>query len=181
MMTDKQILLGRILGPHGLKGEVKIKSFTANPLDVASYGPVSVPDGRRFYLQRARLQGDIVVAEIKGVEGRTIAETLKGLELKIAREDLPEAEAGEFYQADLIGLAVVDVSGREIGEVLGFQNFGAGELIEIKRDRARSSFVPFTNDMVPVVDTNEGRVVLSETGIAVLAADDGEKNERPAP
>jgi 16S rRNA processing protein RimM len=180
-MTDKQILLGRILGPHGLKGEVKIKSFTADPLDVASYGPVSVADGRRFKLQHPRLQGDIVVADIKGVADRTIAETLKGLELKIARDDLPEAEDGEFYQADLIGLPVVDVSGREIGEVLGFQNFGAGELIEIKRDRSRSSFVPFTNDMVPVVDTDEGRVVLSETGIAVLAADDGEKNERPAP
>ncbi len=180
-MTDKQILLGRILGPHGLKGEVKIKSFTADPLAVASYGPVLVPDGRRFTLQRARLQGDIVVAEIKGIADRTFAETLKGLELKVARDDLPEAGDDEFYQADLIGLAVVDASGREIGEVLGFQNFGAGDLIEIKRARSRSSFVPFTNDMVPIVDTDEGRVVLSEVGIAVLAADDGEKTERPAP
>ena len=70
---------------------------------------------------------------------------------------------------------------KEIGEVLGFQNFGAGDLIEIKRDRSRSSFLPFTNDMVPVVDTDEGRVVLSEVGIAVLAADDGEKQEKAAP
>ena len=180
-MTDKQILLGRILGPHGLKGEVKIKSFTADPLAVASYGPVLANDGRRFTLERPRLQGDIVVAAIKGVDDRTFAEGLKGLELKIAREDLPDTEDDEFYQADLVGLPVVDASGREIGEVLGFQNFGAGDLIEIKRDRARSSFVPFTNDMVPIVDTDEGRVVLSETAIAVLAADDGAKNESPAP
>jgi 16S rRNA processing protein RimM len=180
-MTGKQILLGKILGPHGLKGEVKIKSFTADPLAVASYGPLSVPDGRRFTLERARLHGDIVVAGIKGVADRTFVEALKGLELKIARDDLPEASSDEFYQADLIGLPVVDSTGREIGEVLGFQNFGAGELIEIKRDRSRSSFLPFTNDMVPVVDTGEGKIVLSETGIAVLAADDGEKSERPAP
>ncbi len=178
-MSDKQILLGKILGPHGLKGEVKIKTFTADPLAVASYGPVSTPDGRRFKLQHVRLQGDIVIAEIKGIADRNVAETLKGLELKITRDDLPETEDGEFYQTDLIGLRVVDGSGREIGEVFGFQDFGAGDLIEIKRG-PRTSFVPFTDDMVPVVDVEQGRIVLSESGFAVLAADDGAKDERAA-
>ena len=178
-MSDKQILLGKILGPHGLKGQVKIKSFTADPLAVASYGPVSAPDGRRFKLMNARLQGDVVVAEIKGVADRNVAETLKGLDLKVTRDDLPETQDGEFYQADLIGLPVVDSTGREVGEVFGFQDFGAGDLIEIKRG-PRTSFVPFTNDMVPVVDVGEGRIVLSETGLAVLAADDGAKDEKAA-
>lgn len=169
-MADKQILLGRIVGPHGLKGEVKIKTFTADPLAVASYGPVSVADGRRFKLTNARLQGDIVIAGIKGIADRNLAETLKGLELSVARDDLPKTEKGEFYQADLIGLPVVDEAGREIGEVLGFQHFGAGDLIEIRRRDDRTAYVPFADSMVPVVEAN--RIVLSEAGLTVLAAND---------
>jgi len=176
-MSDKQILLGRILGTHGLKGEVKIKTFTADPLDVASYGPVSVADGRRFKLTNARLQGDVVIAGIRGVADRNVAETLKGLELTVDRDDLPAPEEGEFYQADLIGLPVVDEAGREVGEVLGFQHFGAGDLIEIKRTDARTAFVPFADSMVPTVERD--RIVLSEAGLAVLAADD-ETAERKA-
>lgn len=173
-MSDKQILLGRILGPHGLKGEVKIKSFTADPLDVAAYGSVNVPDGRRFKLLKPRLAGDIVIAAIKGVADRNVAETLKGLELSVERDDLPQTDDGEFYQADLIGLDVVGPAGDKVGEVSGFQHFGAGDLIEIKRNGGRTSFVPFADSMVPDVDVEEGRIVLSETGMAVLAADDGE-------
>jgi len=178
-MSEKQILLGRILGPHGLKGEVKIKSFTADPLAVASYGPVTAPDGRRFKLERARLQGDVVIAALKGVADRTFAESLKGLELSVTRDDLPEPEDGEFYQADLVGLPVVDESGREIGEVAGFQNFGAGDLVEIRRADGRTSFVPFADAMVPVVE--EDRIILSETGLAVLAADDQAARKKDAP
>ena len=169
-MSEKQILLGRILGPHGLKGEVKIKSFTVEPLDVASYGPVSVADGRRFRLMNARMQGDIIIAGIKGVADRNLAETLKGLELSVDRDDLPETDEDEFYQADLIGLPVVDETGREVGEVLGFQHFGAGELIEIRRVDERTALVPFADSMVPVVERD--RIVLSDAGLAVLAADD---------
>ena len=177
-MSDKQILLGRILGPHGLKGEVKIRSFTADPLAVASYGPVMAPDGRRFKLERARLQGDVVIAALKGVADRNFAESLKGLELSIARDDLPETDDGEFYQADLIGLPVVDEAGHELGEVVGFQDFGAGDLIEIRRPDQRTSFVPFADSMVPLV--TEDRVVLSETGVAVLEADDQSARKRDA-
>jgi len=173
-MSDKQILLGRILGPHGLKGEVKIKSFTADPLDVAAYGSVNVPDGRRFKLLKPRLAGDIVIAAIKGVTDRNVAEALKGLELSVERDDLPQTDDGEFYQADLIGLDVFDPAGDKVGEVSGFQHFGAGDLIEIKRNGGRTGFVPFADSMVPDVDVEEGRIVLSETGMAVLAADDGE-------
>lgn len=175
-MTDRQILLGRILGPHGLKGEVKIKSFTAVPLDVASYGLVTVPDGRRFKLANARMQGDAVVAAIQGITGRTAAEALKGLELKVEREDLPETTTGEYYQTDLVGLPVFNDEGTELGEVKGFQHFGAGDLVEIALPSGRSSFVPFANSMVPIVDIDEGRLVLSATGVAVLAAGDEQQS-----
>jgi len=169
-MSEKKILLGRILGPHGLKGEVKIKSFTEEPLDVASYGLVIVADGRRFRLTNARMRGDIVVASVKGVSDRNLSETLRGLELYVDRDEMPETEEGEFYQADLIGLPVVDEAGRAVGEVLGFQHFGAGELIEIKRNDQRTGLVPFADSMVPVVERD--RVVLSAGGLAVLAAND---------
>jgi 16S rRNA processing protein RimM len=172
MTTDKQILLGRIIGPHGLKGEVKIKSFTAEPLAVASYGPLTAPDGRMFRLTNARLQGEIVIAAIKGVTDRTLAESLKGLELKVDRDDMPETDDGEYYEADLIGLAVFDEGGDQVGEAMGFQNFGAGDLLEIRRTTGRTSFVPFAGNMVPEVDIEKGRIVLSETGLAVLTADD---------
>jgi 16S rRNA processing protein RimM len=179
-MTDKQILLGRIIGPHGVKGEVKIKSFTADPLDVASYGSVAAPDGRRFKLLRTRLQGDVVIAAIKGIADRNTAETLKGVELSVARDDLPETGDDEFYQADLIGVAVYDEGGDKVGEVAGFQHFGAGDLLEIKRAGGGTTFVPFADSMVPHVDVEAGRVVLSESGIAVLNADDAAERKAGA-
>lgn len=171
-MAERQILLGRIIGPHGLKGEVKIKSFTTDPLDIASYGPVATGDGRLFRFTNVRLAGDIVIAGIKGIADRNLAETLKGLDLKIDRDEMPETDDGEFYEADLVGLAVFDEGGDKVGEALGFQNFGAGDLLEIKRTTGRTAFVPFADSMVPEVDVEKGRIVLSETGLAVLTADD---------
>ncbi|MFN8949240.1 MAG: ribosome maturation factor RimM [Alphaproteobacteria bacterium] len=172
-MTGKQILLGKIIAAHGLKGEVKIRSFTADPLDIASYGMVTVPDGRRFHLERARMQGDLVIAAVRGIVDRDAAEALKGLELSIDREDLPDDEAGdgEFYQADLIGLPVYDGNGTRLGEVVGFQDFGAGDLMEVEMPSGTVGLVPFADSMVPFVDVDEGRIVLSDTGVAVLHAD----------
>jgi 16S rRNA processing protein RimM len=172
-MTGKQILLGKIIAAHGLKGEVKIRSFTADPLDIASYGMVTVPDGRRFLLERARMQGDIVIAAVRGIADRDAAEALKGLELRIDREDLPDddEEEGEFYQADLIGIPVFDGNGTRLGEVVGFQDFGAGDLMEVEMSSGTIGLVPFADSMVPFVDVDEGRIVLSDTGVAVLHAD----------
>lgn len=184
-MTDKQILLGKIIAPHGLKGEVKIKSFTADPLDVASYGKVMVRDGRCFTLSNARLQGeDVVIAGVKGITDRNASEALKGLELFIDRDDLPETEegSGEYYQADLVGLAVVDAGGNELGEVIGFQDYGAGDLMEIEMPGGKVGLVPFADSMVPEIDVEEGRLVLSETGVVVLKTaletDDGKAGEQ---
>jgi 16S rRNA processing protein RimM len=172
-MTGKQILLGKIVAAHGLKGEVKIKSFTDDPLDIASYGMVTVPDGRRFHLERARLQGETVIAAIRGITDRDAADALKGLELRVERDDLPDAdsEEGEFYQADLIGLAVFDGNGTQLGEVVGFLDFGAGDLVEVELPSGTIGLVPFADSMVPIVDVEEGRMVLSDTGVAVLHAD----------
>ena len=174
-MTDKRILIGRILGPHGLKGEVKIKSFTEAPLDLASYGAVIASDGRKFTLEHERLQGDMVVASIKGLADRTSAESLRGLDLYVDRADLPATDEDEFYHCDLIDLPVVDASGAEVGRIIAFHNFGGGDVMEVKRGAA-SVFVPFTVAMVPTVDVKGGRVVLSSDGLAAML----EANEKAA-
>jgi 16S rRNA processing protein RimM len=174
-MSDKRILIGRILAAHGLKGEVKIKSFTEAPLDVASYGSVLASDGRKFVLQNERVQGETVIASIKGIVDRNSAESLRGLDLYVERADLPETDEDEFYHADLIDLPVMDAGGAEVGRVLAFHNFGGGDVMEVKRGSA-SVFVPFTLKMVPTVDVKAGRVVLSSEGLAAML----EANEKAA-
>ena len=174
-MTDKRIIIGRIVAPHGLKGEVKIKSFTEAPLDVASYGAVMASDGRKFSFSNPRMQGDVVVVAIDGIADRTSAESLRGLELAVDRADLPEPDEDEFYHADLIELAVVDASGAEVGRVVAFHNFGGGDVLEIRRGRA-SVFVPFTQKMVPTIDVKAGRIVLSAEGLAAMI----DANNQPA-
>lgn len=166
-MTDKRIIIGRIVAPHGLRGEVKIKSFTEAPIDVASYGAVMANDGRKFALSNARMQGDVVVVTIDGIADRTSAESLRGLELSISRADLPEPDEDEFYHADLIDLPVVDPNGEEIGRVVAFHDFGGGEVLELRRGSA-AVFVPFTQAMVPTIDLKAGRVVLSSEGLAAM-------------
>ena len=166
-MSEKRIIIGRIVAPHGLKGEVKIKSFTEAPLDVASYGALMASDGRKFMLTDARLQGDVVVVAIAGIADRTSAESLRGLDLTIERADLPEPDEDEFYHADLIDLPVMDASGAEVGRVAAFHNFGGGEVIEIRRGAA-GVFVPFTQKMVPTIDLKGGRIVLSAEGLAAM-------------
>ncbi len=174
-MTDKRIIIGRIVAPHGLKGEVKIKSFAEAPLDVASYGAVMASDGRKFTFSNPRMQGDVVVVTIDGIADRTSAESLRGLELAVDRADLPEPEEDEFYHADLIELPVVDASGEEVGRVVAFHNFGGGDVLEVRRGRA-SVFVPFTQKMVPTIDVKAGRIVLSAEGLAAMI----DANNQPA-
>jgi 16S rRNA processing protein RimM len=156
------ILLGRIAGAQGLKGEVKINSFTADPEAIAAYGPLSGRDGQRFVIERVRhLKGGSVVAALEGVRDRGAAEALHGAELYVARDRLPEADEDEWYYEDLIGLKAVSPEGDEIGEVISVQNFGAGDLLEIRlRDARQSRFVPFTEAVVPAVHLKEGRLVL---------------------
>jgi len=166
-MADTRILIGRILAAHGLKGEVKIKSFTEAPLDIASFDAVIASDGRKFAFSHERMQGEAVIAQVKGISDRNSAETLRGLDLYIDRADLPETDEDEFYHADLIDLPVLDSGGAEVGRVLAFHNFGGGDVMEIKRGNA-SVFVPFTMKMVPTVDVKGQRVVLSAEGLAAM-------------
>jgi len=157
-----RILLGRIAGAHGIRGEVVIHSFTAAPEDVAAYGTLSDKGGSRtFKIAKARVTPKGVVARVEGVNDRNAAEALNGVELYVARERLPSAAEGEFYHADLIGLAAVDAQGAPVGEIVAVHNYGAGDLLEVKlAGSARTEFVPFSEAFVPEVDIAARRAIV---------------------
>lgn len=157
-----RVLLGRIAGAHGIKGDVLIRSFTGDPAAVAAYGPLQDQSGsRRLAIRVLRVTEKGVVARIEGIGDRTAAETLKGLELYAERSQLPMAGEREYYHSDLIGLRAVDTRGQPVGEVVAVQNFGAGDLIEIRLDGGRATeLVPFTDAFVPMVDVACGRIVV---------------------
>ena len=130
----QRICVAQIGAPHGVRGEVKLWPFTAEPLAVADYGPLETEDGAaRFEIEAMRAAKDHLVVRLKGVNDRDAAERLTNTKLFVARERLPATDADdEFYHADLIGLAVVDADGNALGSVAAIHNFGAGDLIEVK-------------------------------------------------
>lgn len=158
---SKRVCVARIGAPHGVRGEVKLWSFTADPMALAHYGALEIEDGSRsFEIETLRPHKDFLVARLKGINDRSAVETLRNVALYVARERLPSlAEEGEFYHADLVGLAVVDRSGAALGTVVAVHNFGAGDLLEIQPAEGTSMMLPFTETAVPMVDIARGRIV----------------------
>jgi 16S rRNA processing protein RimM len=158
--------VGEILKAHGLKGEVKLKSFTDDPLAIASYGPFTASNGRTLTLVSLRPGPGALLARFEGVADRDKAEELGGLKLHVDRDVLPKTADDEFYHADLIGLAARDSSGAEIGKVSAIYDFGAGDVIEIARqNESVPLLLPFTDDMVPEVNVEAGFVRLGEAAL----------------
>ena len=155
------ICVARIGAAHGVRGAVKLWTFTEDPLAVQRYGPLSTKDGaRQFEVTHAREAKDHLVATLKGIATREEAERLNGVELYIARDKLPETDEGEYYHADLIGLAAVTTTDQPIGRVIAIHNFGAGDIIEIAPPHGPTLLLPFTNAVVPTVDLAGSRVVI---------------------
>jgi len=156
------ICVARIGAAHGVRGAVKLWTFTEDPMAVRRYGPLVSKDGKRqFEVAQAREAKDHLVATFKGVTTRDEAERLNGIELYVAREKLPATDEGEYYHSDLIGLAAVTTAGEALGRVLAIHNFGAGDIIEIAPPNGATMLLPFTNAVVPEVDLNSGRVVVA--------------------
>jgi 16S rRNA processing protein RimM len=158
---DERLCVGVIAGAHGVRGLVKIKSFTDDPADLIAYGPLTDESGARRYrvAVTGRAKG-VLLARIEGVGDRDAARALSGARLYVARAALPEPEDEEYYHADLIGLAVEDRAGAPLGRVAAVQNFGAGDILEIERPDQGTLLVPFTKAAVPLVDPAGGRVVV---------------------
>jgi 16S rRNA processing protein RimM len=153
-----RVLLGEIGRPQGLQGEVRIRSFTAEPAAIADYGPLEDEAGMRlFEIESLRITAKALTARLKGVESRDQAEALTGTRLFVPRSRLPEREEDEWYHSDLIGLAALAPDGATIGTVIAVHNFGAGDLLEIGPPGGGATvLMPFTRETVPEVDVEGG-------------------------
>lgn len=156
------VLLGVVIGAQGIRGEVKVKTFTADPAALGDYGPlVDAKTGKAVALKVRRVaKGDVVIAAIKGVEDRNAAEAMRGTELQVPRSALPQADEGEFYYADLVGLAAATPEGRQLGTVVAVHNFGAGDMLEVRTDAGHTAMVPFSDAAVPQVDLAARQVLV---------------------
>lgn len=163
-----RIVVGSLAGAFGVRGEVRLKSFCAEPADLAGYVPLYTPDGRVFRDIRiiGQTQGSLT-ARIEGISSKEEADSLRGTPLLADRSRLPALPDDEFYHADLIGLPVQDAGGAPLGIVRAVLNHGAGDILEVGGPRGSTLLIPFTQAAVPLVDLAARRIV------ADLPEDDG--------
>ncbi len=162
MAGGGRVCLGQFGAAHGVRGEVRLRSFTADPAAITSYGPLETEDGRVLEIEALRPAKDHFVATLAGIADRNAAERLTNVKLYVPRERLPEPAApDEYYHADLIGLAAVDRAGKPLGSVVAVHNFGAGDLIELRRAEGEpTELIPFDAATVPEVDLGARRLVI---------------------
>lgn len=158
---DKRVCVGAVAGAHGVRGAVKIKSFTGTPEDIARYGALEDESGERHFTLRLTGAGKgVLIGHLSGIVDRNHAEAARGLRLYLHRDALPPTEDDEYYHADLIGLEAVLSDGTAVGRVRAVHDFGAGDTLEITRHEAPPLVVPFTCAIVPSVDLAAGRLVI---------------------
>ena len=159
--AEKRVCVGAVGAAHGVRGAVRIKSFTTKPEDIARYGPLEDESGERhFTLRITGAAKGVLIAQLSGVADRNRAEALRGLRLYLPRAALPPPQDDEYYHADLIGLDAVLSDGTPLGQVRAVHDFGAGDTLEIARPAGPPAMVPFTKTVVPEVDLTAGRLVL---------------------
>lgn len=167
------ILLAEITGAHGTRGDVVLRTYTAEPGSLSSYGPLSDANrSRAFSLSVVRVTNKGTVVHIEGINDRTHAEALRGSKLYVARERLPATNENEFYHADLVGLRAVAPDGTELGEIVAAHNFGGGDLLELKPASGKATeYIPFRDEWVPMIDIASGTITIN-----VPASTDDERN-----
>ncbi len=159
----RRILVGEITGAHGIRGDVLVRTYTETPESIAAYGPLTDANGQKsFSLRLVRVTSKGIVARVGGIDDRNGAEPLRGTKLYIERAKLPATSETEFYHADLVGLRAVAGDGTALGEIVSVQNFGAGDLIELKPlGDSATEFIPFEDRFVPNVDLDAGLIVIN--------------------
>lgn len=161
--SSRLVLLGVFGAAQGVRGEVRIKAFTADPKAIGAYGALTDKSGaRRFEIEAVRpLRDDMLVARLKGVTTREAAQALTGVEIFARREQLPPPDADEFYWDDLIGLAAQTREGAPLGHVVGLRNFGAGDILEIAPDDGGETLLlPFSKTVAVEIDFEAARIVV---------------------
>ncbi len=172
-MSDR-VCVGAIAGAFGVKGEVRLKSFCAEPGAIATYGPLTSEDGSaRWEVQLTRPVKTGFAARLTGVATKEAADALRGTRLYAPRDRLPDLPNDEFYHADLIGLTVLDTGGAELGRVKAVLNHGAGDLLEITaKGSAETILLAFTKSSVPTVDLKSGRIIVDPPEESLSGGDD---------
>ena len=160
--STRRVLLGTIAAAHGIRGEVMLRTYTSDPEAIADYGALSDKAGKQiFKIKSVRATPKGVIARIDGVNDRNRAEALRGIDLYVDRERLPETDAQEYYHADLIGLEARDFAGAVVGEIVSVANFGAGDLLEIRKSGTKQTeYVAFSAANVPQIDIAAGHLVV---------------------
>ncbi|HQT51894.1 MAG: ribosome maturation factor RimM [Phenylobacterium sp.] len=159
-MADRLLQVARVAGAFGVRGEIRITTFTEDPLALATYRVLTREDGSPgLTITAARAVKGAVIARAAGIDTRDQAEALRGLKLFIAREALPAPDEDEFYHADLLGLTLETPEGELMGKVKTIQDFGAGDLIEVQPPMGASWWLPFTRETVPEVRIAEGKLI----------------------
>ena len=172
---EKTVQMAVIGAPHGVKGEVRVKTFTGDPLALGDYGPLRSADGRTFTVAAIRPAKTVVVVRFKEIASREAAEAATGTELFIDRSALPDdLDDDEFYHADLIGLAVRDETGASIGKVVAIQNFGGGDIVEVALAGRRTVMIPFTLTAIPEISVRDGFIRIDSAGAGLVEEDGGE-------
>ncbi|WP_051908402.1 ribosome maturation factor RimM [Candidatus Odyssella acanthamoebae] len=157
------VCLAEITSPHGIRGAVKVKTFTEYSEDVFDYPTLRDQAGHLYKLNLfAPKHNDLLVVTIDGVSSRDDAESLRGTKLYVDRSELPETDDNEFYYEDLVGLNVIDQSGEDIGTVLAVQNYGAGDFFDIKTPESEIYTLPFTQEAVPQVDIKAKKIIINK-------------------
>lgn len=179
--TGKDVRMAVIGAPHGVRGELRVKSFTDDPLAFGDYGPLHDAQGRTYEVLEVRPSKTVVVARFEGVTTREQAEALNGVELFVARDALPDEdlEEDEFFHADLVGLEVRDMEGKRLGKVTALHDFGGGDLLEITFGGRKGVLVPFSMAAVPVVDVDGGYVTVEPFAAGLVEAEDEDGAPEP--
>jgi 16S rRNA processing protein RimM len=179
--SPRRILLGEITGAHGIRGDVLVRSYAETPEAVAAYGPLTDASGKKSYsLRIVRVTSKGIVARVAGVDDRNAAEPLRGTKLYVDRAKLPPTNEAEFYHTDLIGLRAISADGEALGTIVSVQNFGAGDLLELKPLEGATEFIPFEDRFVPSVDLEAGVLLINHPVVTAGNEDDSPSEDDEA-
>jgi len=161
-VSGAKLPIGAIVGPHGIRGQLRVKPFTVQPKSLSAYGPVTTDNDQQLTLQILSVNAKgLLIVRAKGVDTRDAAEALRGATLYVVRDSLPEPDDGEFYHADLLGMLVKGQDGAPIGSLVAIHDFGAGEIAELVPDEGPTIMVPFDGNRIIAVDMTAREFCLS--------------------
>lgn len=181
--NDDLVLMAVVGAPHGVRGEVRARAYSDDPMALKTFSPLQDEAGRHYEVRSVRPAKNVVVMRLSGVETREAAEALKGTSLYIDRSRLPDdsLEDDEFFQADLIGLQVRDNAGKTYGTVQAVQNFGGGDILELADAGKRSVMIPFSEAAVPEIDVAAGFILVDPVAAGLDGAETGPGSRKRRP